>query len=447
VRPLRLWSIVAGAALLLACDRPRASAGSPGKAVPTSRPVDEAARPIELLTWWGKVGDSNPIEAFYAVHRRRYPLDLIVDAKTNLSDQARRTRKEQIESGEPPDVFQATIGKDHMQWVLTNGADARDSKVLALDDVMADDVRAWRAVVPARILELVSFDGKLYGLPATVHRINAGYANRRVFREHGLDVPRSVADLLSAAEVLGAAGVPLVAIGAREPWALRLLVFEGLLVALDGADFYESYLAGKERADDPRVLEALRLGLALMRHANADWDGLTWMQAAEMVARGKAAWTPAGDWAGVLFAPGELAPAGDVVETAFPGAEDTLVYTVDVFSATVAAKNLAGAERLLSTIGSEEGQRALSRIKGCLSPRSDVNAYDASPTQQRKARLLRDGRITLGAVSLAEPRFCEDVQAALAEMVKQGDVEPVVQTLRSRYRLLSKAADLATRPF
>jgi len=33
-------------------------------------------------------------------------------------------------------------------------------------------------------------------------------------------------------------------------------------------------------------------------------------------------------------------------------------------------------------------------------------------------------------------RFAEDLNAALPEMLEQGDIEPVMQTLRTRYALL-----------
>ncbi|HZU83077.1 MAG TPA: ABC transporter substrate-binding protein [Polyangiaceae bacterium] len=442
------WIVPAVA--LLACDGPRADRAAAVEPPPSrhaeSFDSGDASRPVEFLSWWGPVGESNPTEALLAFHKSRYPQDLIVNAKTIFAGQARKTAKAQLESGDPPDVFQSTIGKDHMQWVLTNGIDGRGAKILAVDDFI-EDAAEWRKVIPAGLLAEMSFDGKLYGVPATVHRINAVFYNRRVLRSHGLAVPSSVAELENAGETLRAAGIPLFAIGAREPWPLGHFVFEGLLVALEGPAFYKSYFSGRERADDPRIVEALRVALRLLRYARADSARLTWLQAGEKVAKGEAAATVTGDWAEVFFAPNGLGPDDAVVEGAFPGSENTLVFTVDVFSVPVASKNLSGAKRLLSTIGSQQGQRLLSRVKGCLSPRSDVDAELVGPMRRRKFELLRDGRTVMGLVGLIPPRFYEDVNWALLDMMEQDDVEPVVQTLRARYRLLSAPADLEVRPF
>ncbi len=443
----RMWR---WACLLLAlgCDRPRAVAGPDLPA--TADGTREAARPIELLTWWGPVGQSNPTEALIAVHRSMYPRDVIVNAKTIFASEARRTTRMQLESGDPPDVFQSTIGKDHMQWVLTNGVDDRAAKIRAIDGLI-DDVPSWRKVIPPWLLGKMSFAGKLYGVPATVHRVNAVFYNKDVLRQNGLAVPSSIEDLEGAGEKLRAAGIPLFAIGSREPW-LAHVVFEDLLVAREGPQFYESYFRGKELVDDPRIVETLRAALRLLRYRGAelapvDPTRLTWIEAAQQVAKGEAAATVTGDWAEVLFAPDGLGEGDAVVEAAFPGTEETLVATVDTFSIPVAAKNLEGAKRLIATIGSEQGQRILSKVKGGLSPRSDVSATLPGAMKRKKFELLREGRMVLGLSALLPPRFRDDVNWALLEMVKQDDIEPVMQTLRSRYRLLSAPADAESRPF
>ena len=155
--------------------------------------------------------------------------------------------------------------------------------------------------MPARLLDQVSYDGKMYGVPSNVHRINSLFYNRRVFDKYGLTVPTTVADMKAIGKKLKGTGVAPLAIGSKEPWTLALLGFECLLVSREGPTFYEDYLHGKLKADDPRVKATLEALLDLGPIFNSDHAQYNWLQAVEMVTRGQAAMTAMGDWATVFF--------------------------------------------------------------------------------------------------------------------------------------------------
>ena len=69
----------------------------------------------------------------------------------------------------------------------------------------------------------------------------------------------------------------------------------------EGPTFYEDYLHGKLKADDPRVKATLDALLDLAPIFNSDHAQYNWLQAVEMVTRGQAAMTAMGDWATVFF--------------------------------------------------------------------------------------------------------------------------------------------------
>ena len=92
--------------------------------------------------------------------------------------------------------------------------------------------------MPRRLLDQVSFDGKMYGVPSNVHRINSIFYNPKVFEKYGLTQPTSVADFRDMARKLKGTGVSLLAVGSKEPWTLALVTFESLLVAREGPTFY-----------------------------------------------------------------------------------------------------------------------------------------------------------------------------------------------------------------
>lgn len=422
-----------------AAENRRVSAGAAAAAAepgPAAAANDVASqRPIEMFSWWESAGDGGVLGALIKQHHKAYPGDVIINAATGLSGLARKTLHARMFQREPPDAFQANVGADTMQWVLINRSDARESKLLALDDVMPE-VAEWRRQMPARLLDQVSYDGKIYGVPSNVHRINSLFYNRRVFQKYGLAVPTTVADLKAIGKKLKGTGVAPLAVGSKEPWTLALLGFECLLVSREGPTFYEDYLHGKLQADDPRVRAALEALLELGPLFNADHAQHNWLQSVEMVTRGQAAMTAMGDWATVFFTAQGMQSGIDYGEIPFPGSENTFVFTSDAFALPTDAKNKEGALRLLRTIGSPEAQRVIARKKGALSPRADVEPAAEEPTQVKKHELWRHGNLVLALSGIVPPRFSEDLAVALAEMFERRDIEPVLHTLRSRYALL-----------
>lgn len=439
MRPLTAaWALLALLACALSAGATsgcRAGAGSASTGVEGgASDASGETSPVELFSWWARVGDSNALEALSREHRRLYPNDLIINATSELSGQARSALRRRMQRDEPPDTFQANAGKDLLQWVTVNGLDDHESKLSPLDDVL-DDVATWRKAIPPAVLEQLSFGGKLYGVPSNIHRLNTIFYNKSVFKNYGLSEPKTVDDLKAMGHRLEGTGVRLFAIGSREPWTLALMAFECLLVAREGPSFYDGYFRGHFRADDPRVVADLKALLELLAFANEDHARLTWHQAVDLVVRGKAAMTVMGDWARGSFAAHGFKIDQDYGEIAFPQSEETFVYTSDAFPLPIHAKNRAGAERLLRTIGSVEGQLAVNGARDSLSARMDAPPPEDTVLAKKYA-LFKRGPLLLALSGLVPSRFAEDLATSLAEVADQHDVEPAVQTLRSRYALL-----------
>jgi glucose/mannose transport system substrate-binding protein len=427
---------VAGA---LGC-RSSAQASDGGDAAPAGAAatgVDAATsgRPIELLTWWSKIGDADALGALQAAHQRRYPGDVLIDATAGLSSQARSTIVRRMRRDEPPDTFLANAGRDFMRWVLVDGIDDGASKLTPLDGVV-DDVAVWRRAMPKQVLDLLSFGGKLYGVPTNIHRLNTVFYNRSVFRKYGLGEPKTLDDLKRVRRRLAGTGVHALAIGTREPWTLELLAFECLLIAREGAPYYEAYFGGHLRADDPPMLADLDALLDLVSDVNEDHAQLSWLQAVDLVVSGKAAMTVMGDWARGAFVHRGMRMGEEYGEIPFPGTEDVFVFTSDVFGLPKFAKNRDGAIRLLQTMGSADGQRAMNGAKDALSARTDVPPPDHDTVLEQKFALFKKGPLVLALSGLVPGRFADDVATGLADAVAQHDSEPAVHALRSRYALL-----------
>src|SRR5947207_2974864 len=82
------------------------------------------------------------------------------------------------------------------------------------------------------------------------------------------------------------------------------------------------------------------------------------------------------------------------------------------------------AKRFLTTVVSAEAQRVLSKVKGCISPRTDMNDAGATAIQRQKAELLRRGDLALALSGIVPKQFHDDVNWALIDMAKQRSIKP-----------------------
>lgn len=418
LRPLAVVALMQAPSngVLLGCD------AGPG----TSAPLLPERAPIEVFSWGGLQ------DSLVAEHEKRYPQDSIIHANAQLSDTARRVLRKRLTEGDPPDSFQANAGADLMQWVLVNGIDARESRLRPLDDLPG--MMAWKAAWPDALRAAISHNGHVYAVPANVHRLNTIFFNPAVLHENGARPPERVEDLFALGDALARRGIPLLAVGSKDPWTLCVMIIESLLIAQHGPEFYESYFGGRLEADDPRLQQTLATALRLLHYANADRENLHWEEAARMVFDGRAAMTVMGDWARTLFDGPEL--EARYREAAFPGTEAVFVFACNTFPLPLGAKNQAGARRLLESIGSLEGQAAIGRSKTSIPARLDVPVEDAS--QAEKQALWRSGRLVLAQSGLVPTSFSHDFNEALAAMDREQRVSPVVHTLRARYMLLGR---------
>ena len=423
-------ALAGGGVLGCACRREPPDLGSYAARSP-------AGSPIEVYTWWNKLGAIDPVAGLAEVHRRRHPDDLIMDALSGIdrSGLTRKALRARMMANHPPDIFEANAGHDLLQWVEMNGVDASQSKLAALDDLVAG-VAEWRQTVPRPIVDQVSYRGKTYGVPVNIYRLNTIFYSKSVFERFRLTEPTSADDFAAMAEKLRGSGIPLLAVGSREPWTLALIAFECLLIAREGPGFYTDYFHGRVAPDDARIQRTLEETLKLGNLFNPDHERLSWSDAIELVVSGKAAMSIMGDWARTIFDGRGLKVGVDFGQMPFPGTADTFVFTSDAFALPVAAKNHAGARRLLASMGTREGQAAMNQPRGALSARRDVPAPERAEISVTNHALLDRGALVLALSGLVSPALASDVAESLAEMITEGEIAPVLQTLRSRHVLL-----------
>ncbi|MCL2451050.1 MAG: extracellular solute-binding protein, partial [Polyangiaceae bacterium] len=277
-----------------AFEKERAKGLQRARGLAESRAGNGAGDKPEIVSWWVSRGEVDALSALLGVYRRSHPNEGVVSAPVRggpvRANEQLRTR---IHRGlPPPDTFQVNGGSDLASWVRRSSA--RD-RLEPLDALYASE--GWRRAFPRELLDLVTHDGRAYSVPVDIHRTNILYFNRAIFASRSLAPPATLAELHDVAGELCRSGVTPFALGHREGWALRILAFEAVFVALVGGPAYVELFAGLREVDVPAVRAALGNVARILDVANPDAARLEWHAAVERVRTGAAAMTFSGDWA------------------------------------------------------------------------------------------------------------------------------------------------------
>jgi glucose/mannose transport system substrate-binding protein len=415
------WQAMVGMAVLAfglgACDSVRTSPGD---------------SEVEIIDWWTAGGENDAITALLEVFQQQYPSEKSLPMPIAGSTAARLTIQMRMNNGNPPDTFQANGGWDLLAWVLYNNVN--DENTL-MDPV---DSSAWAGVMPQAVLETVSFNGKCYGVPLDIHRVNTLFYSQPLFLKYGLAEPTTLSEVFAVAAELQANGILApIALGTKDG-TLPILFFENLLVSRAGAAYYQSFMHGNEDPFGPQIAAAVDDLATLLTYANANSAQLTWSQAADRVLTGDAAMTIMGDWDKAYMKSRDAAPGTDFRELAMPGTAGTFVFTTDTFGLPRGALNNAGTRDLLTTFGSNAGQDAFNPLKGSISPRkdTDVSLYD-DMGRQTIADFREASEIVAATAILAPPDFMTKVNSALLQFVADGNKSTVIHTIANYYDILA----------
>ncbi len=329
-----------------------------------------------------------------------------------------------------------------MYWVLTNGKNASDSNVGPIDAFIPKNV-----FYPLLVDE-VSYDGAMYAVPMDIHRINSLFFNRAVFTQLGIPEPwegmslTEFNDLCQSIHDKNSDIYPL-AVGNLLKWTLQELIFEIILPAVAGADYYEAFWQGNKDPSDSEITETLNEALLLLQYFNPDWNDIDWQPALDKVMSGEAAMTAFGDWTKGYFESFGKKSDVDFGVVQFPGTPNTFVYTVDSFPLPI--KDTPGhalAAQLLETFASAESQVAFNHKKGSIPARSDIvltdypDEFDAMHLRTYQA--FQSSRRTLALSGLLPTGLLADLGAAVQTSWALG-TSTILQTyLKNNYGSLQQ---------
>jgi len=295
---------------------------------------------------------------------------------------------ERVAAGEPPDI--AVVPQPAL---LERYARAGD--VVAVDDLLAQEVRTGWAPVWAR---LGSVDGELYGIWFKAANKSLVWYSLTAFEDAGLVPPTDLDAFGAAARTLAAVGMPAFSLpGApADAWVLTDW-FENLYLRLAGPDRYDALAAHRLPWTDPSVAETLQAMAALLDASVITRDpAATFPDSVADVfsTHPRAAMVMEGDFVPGVVSGRDVARVGtDVDVFAFPGRTATDRAVVGGGDAAVLMQDTPGGQALLRHLASAEAAEIWAGLGGFISPNQEVDlgVYPDAATRRIARSLLEAG--------------------------------------------------------
>ena len=374
---------------------------------------------VEVFSWWTGGGEEAGLNAMIAIWNKENPGIEFVNAAVagGAGSNAKAVLATRLSAGDPPDSWQGHAGQELIGTYVAAG------QLEPLDDLYK--ANGWYDVFPATLIPLISQDGHPYSVPVNIHRANVMWFNPAVLAQYNVAAPdpTSFDSWIAAMDALKAAGMeaPL-ALG--EAWTEKHL-FETVLLASVGPDFYNKLWAGEADWGGAEVTTALDNFAKVMTYVNSDYATLSWQDASKLVADGDAAFNVMGDWAeGYFRVDLALAPETGYGWMAVPGTKGSYQFLSDSFVWAVGAKHPDAVQKWLTLCGSKAGQDAFNPVKGSIPARSDA---DVSLYGVYLQSAMADWKVDVIVGSLAHGVVANDtwntaIGTSLGQFLTDGDL-------------------------
>jgi glucose/mannose transport system substrate-binding protein len=384
---------------------------------------------VEVFTWWAEGGEKAGLTSLVS----RFDADCAGQTFQNgtvaggAGTDAKQVLVARLEQNDPPDTFQAHAGAELLDYI-----DAGQ-----IEDLSAD-YTSWglKQAFPQGLIDNLTVDGKIYSVPANIHRANVVWANRKILADAGITAaPKDLAELLRNLAELKRSGIktPL-AIG--KDWT-QLMLFESVLITDLGATRFTGLWNRNSDWNSGDVAAAIDDYRKLLGYTNTDRDRLDWTDAEKLLVDGRAGYQLMGDWeAADLDAKGFTGYDHFV----FPGNGDTFQWLADSFVLPKGAKNPDGTRCWLKTVGSADGQKAFNTKKGSIPARTDAAPADYPPYQQAA---MADWKSAKQVPSCAHGSACsqgwqEAANAAIGAFSTNGDPDGLQRALAAAAQQFAK---------
>lgn len=387
---------------------------------PDGTPEDQ----LEIFSWWTAGSEAAGLQKLFDAFSSISPDVEIVNAAVagGAGSNAQAALQTRLGGGDPPDSWQSHPGEELKARYVEPGY------CEPITDLW--DQEGWNDVIPEGLIDQITFDDEKYLIPVGVHRGNVLFFNKQVLDDNGVDVGDTMIadDFFAAADKLKDAGIPMLALGSKDPFAAPML-FENILCAQLGPDEYSGLWDGSTDWGGDGVKGAIETFAKMLDYVNDDHASLTWDGAMDLVMDGTACSTSMGDWAyGNAVVKGIEDEIGYVPH---PGSDDSFIAVVDGFTMPKDAPDPVNANTWLRVVGTAEAQISFAPEKGCIPARTDVDASSLNEYGQWSASDFGDKTVVASMAhgAAASPQLQQSIFDACVPFLVDKDVESFQDSL------------------
>ena len=389
-----------------------------------------AVKNVEVFTWWAAGGEKAGLDGMISVFKKDCSQYTFVNAAVagGGGDKAKTLLANNLKAGNAPDSFQAHAGGELSDYIANSQVEDITAvfKAAGLDNAF-----------PKELLSQITVAGKVYSVPADIHRANMVWVNPVVLKKAKLDpakAPATVKDWIADLAKLKAAGVAT-PLALSKGFAEEMLLETTLLGDL-GVDKFNGLYDGSTKWDGADVTTAINDYKTLVGYSNSDRETMDWDAAMSKYllptdpTTATAGYQVMGDWVPAQILSLKM-PESSYMYWPAPGTDGVYQWLSDSFTLPKGAKNPEGSKCWLKVVGSAEGQKAFNMVKGSIPARSDATSAGYPKYQQWAMAQWKTSKLapSLAHGSAGPGAWNNDVQTALSAFSANSDVATLQTSL------------------
>ena len=318
---------------------------------------------VEVMHWWTSGGEAAAVGVLKQNLESKGITWQDMPVAGGAGEAAMTALRARVTSGNPPTAAQL-LGTAVQEW-------AAEGFLGDLTEVAGPG--GWDKVVPEAIQHFGKYDGHWVAAPVNIHRPNWLWSNAKVFKENGLEPPKTWEEFNAVAEKLQAKGIVPLAHGGQ-PWQ-DTTIFDDVVLGIGGPDFYKQAIIDADPAalgSDTmvKVFDQMR---KIRGFVDPNFSGRDWNLATAMVLKGEAAMQLMGDWAKGEIIAAKQTPGVDIICTEAPGTAGSFLFNTDFFAMfDVGADRKAAQDELAKAAMDPAFQETFNLAKGSIPARTDV---------------------------------------------------------------------------
>src|SRR5689334_3378415 len=156
---------------------------------------------VEVFTWWADGGEKAGLDGLVAQFKTDCSQYTFVNGAVagGAGSNAKQVLASRLQQNDPPDTFQAHAGAELTDYI--NAGQIED---------LSSEYKDWglSTAFPAGLISNLTVDGKIYSVPANIHRANVVWTNKKVLSDAGItDTPTTLAGFIADLNTLKSKGV------------------------------------------------------------------------------------------------------------------------------------------------------------------------------------------------------------------------------------------------